>query len=139
MKTRVQSHVAYQLLYHIVWIPKYRKKVLVPGVSSYLDKVIRTYLQDRYPDVVVEEMNVQVDHVHILLVVPPKYSVSKVVGDIKSNSSRLLRKKFEYLRRGSSSLWSVGYYVSSVGLDEQRIRKYVRYQENQDKGQLIKL
>lgn len=139
MKLPVQSHTAYQLLYHIVWIPKYWRKVLIKGVDLYCDKVICSYITDRYPDVVVEELNIQIDHIHILIVIPPKYAVSKVVGDIKANSSRLMRKEFDYLRRGTDGMWSIGYYVSSVGLDEQRVRKYVKYQENQDKGQAISL
>jgi putative transposase len=137
MKTRVQSHVAYRLLYHIVWIPKYRKQILVEGVSKYCEKIIRTYLEERYPDVVVEELNVQIDHIHAMMVIPPKYAVSKIIGDVKSTSSRLMRREFLYLRRGTESMWSIGYYVSSVGLDEQRVREYIRYQEKQDKGQAL--
>jgi putative transposase len=140
VKTLVQSHTAYQLLYHIVWIPKYRRKLLVEGVDKYLEEVMRTYLLERYPDVVIEELSIQVDHLHTMLIIPTKYSVSKVVGDIKSNTSKELRKKFDYLRRVSKDgMWSTGYFVSSVGLDEQRIRRYIQYQEEQDKGQEVRL
>ena len=140
MKTLVQSHTAYQLLYHIVWIPKYRRKLLISGVASYLEKNMKTYLSERYPDVVIEELSIQVDHIHIMLIIPPKYSISKVVGDIKSNSSKELRKNFDYLRRVSrDGMWSTGFFVSSVGLDEQRIRKYIQYQEKQDKGHEVRM
>ncbi len=136
MKTLVQSHSAYQLLYHIVWIPKYRRKLLVPGVNKYFEKCLAAYVSERYPDVVVEELNAQLDHVHIMLIIPPKYAISKVIGDIKSNTSKELRKKFDYLRRVSKDgMWSTGFFVSSIGLDEQRVRRYVQYQEKQDKGQ----
>ena len=91
---------------------------------------------DRYPDVRVEDVNVQIDHIHVLMIVPPKYSLSKVIGDIKRDSSRKMRKKFEYLKRGKEAMWSIGYFVSSVGLDEERIRKYVKHQEEQERGQL---
>jgi putative transposase len=123
-------------MYHVVWIPKYRYKVLIKDLQKYFEDTIKSVCVERYPDVLVEEIKTMVDHVHIVIIIPPKYSVSNVVGDLKRNSSRELRKRFEYLRRGKDSLWSIGYYVSSVGLDEARIKKYVQYQEEQDSGRL---
>ena len=134
MRTRVQAHVCYRLMYHVVWIPKYRYKVLVGDLQKYFEQVIRTRTKERYPDVDIEEMKIMVDHIHIVLTIPPKYAVSKVVGDMKRDSSRELRKRFEYLRRGRDGMWSIGYYVSSVGLDEARVKRYVEYQEEQDSG-----
>jgi len=136
MKTRVQAHVAYRLMYHIVWIPKYRYKILKGGVGKYCEEVIKTVTKDRYPDVVMEELKVMEDHIHMVVVIPPKYAISKVVGDIKRDSSRKMRREFEYIRRGRDAMWSIGYYVSSVGLDEGRVRRYVEYQKKQDTGQL---
>ena len=133
MDVRTQNHVAYRLSYHIVWIPKYRRNLLVKGVGSYFKKVLKSYLCDKYPDVILEKINVQKDHVHMIVVIPPKYAISKVIGDMKSNTSKALRKNFEYLRR-NRVLWSIGYFVSSIGLDEEKIHKYVEYQEKQDKG-----
>lgn len=133
MDVRTQNHVAYRLCYHIVWIPKFRRKVLVRGVDTYFEKTLRTYLVDHYPDVILEEIKTQPDHVHIMVVIPPKYAISRVVGDMKANTSRELRQKFEYLR-WRHDLWSIGYFVSSVGIDEQKIRKYIQHQEAQDKG-----
>ena len=104
------------------------------GVAEYTDKTIRSITSDSYPDVVIEELNIRQDHIHMLAVIPPKYSISNVIRVIKSESSRKLRKEFEYLRR-YDSLWSIGYFVGSVGMDEQRIRRYVEYQEEHDKGQ----
>ena len=98
MKVKVQAHVAYQTRYHVVWIPKFRKKVLVAGVKEYLEKTIQTTVIDRYPDVYIIELNVQVDHVHALVEIPPKYSVSSVVGYIKGVTSRNMRMHFEFLR-----------------------------------------
>lgn len=86
MKFHVQDHVTYKTRYHIVWIPKYRRKTLVSGVREYLEKVMDTYIEDRYLDVITIERSVQEDHIYILLETPPKYSVSKVVGDIKANT-----------------------------------------------------
>ena len=135
MEIRVQAHAAYRLMYHVVWIPKYRQKILVKGVERYCEKVIRNYVKDRYPDIVIEELRIMEDHVHMVAIIPPKYSISSVIGGIKANSSLKMRQEFEYIRR-NRAMWSVGYFVSSVGLDEEKIKKYVRYQEEQDKGQL---
>ncbi|GAB4286892.1 MAG: hypothetical protein Kow0081_4800 [Candidatus Dojkabacteria bacterium] len=76
------------------------------------------------------------DHVHKVVVIHPKYAISRVIGAIKANSSKEMRKRFEYLRR-NPTMWSVGYFVSSVGLDEARIKRYVKHQEEQDKGQAL--
>ena len=84
-----------------------------------------------------EEIAIQEDHVHMVVVIPSKYGISRVIGEVKSTSSRKLREKFEYLRRGRDNLWSIGYFVSSMGLDEERIKRYVRYQRKQDEGQLL--
>jgi len=137
MKTRRQAHCVYRCQYHIVIIPKYRYKVLVDGVKEYLEiklDEVRKY----YPEIEYVERNIQPDHVHLLLSFPPKYSISKVVGIIKSNTSYALREKFDFIRQrylGINALWSVGYFVSTVGLDETMIEKYVRYQEKEDLGQ----
>ena len=133
MKFHVQAHVTYKTRYHVVWIPKYRRKTLVKGVREYLEKVMDTYLTDRYPDVILIERSVQDDHIHILLEIPPKYSVSRIVGDIKANTSRLMRKHFDYLSR-ANEMWSIGYFVSTVGTNEKMIKNYIRNQEEQDKG-----
>lgn len=134
MKIKVQAHVAYQTQYHVVWIPKYRHTVLVEGVKQYLEKVFYSVLEERYPDVYISEQNIQVDHVHMLLEIPPKYAVSAVVGVLKGVSSRLMRKEFDYLKI-RREMWSVGYFVSTVGANEAVIRRYIRYQEKQDRGQ----
>ena len=134
MKIKTQAHVAYQTQYHVVWIPKYRHKVLVEGVKQYLEKVFYSILEERYPDVYISEMNVQVDHVHMLIEIPPKYAVSVVIGVLKGVSSRLMRREFDYLRT-KKEMWSVGYFVSSVGANESVIRRYITYQEKQDRGQ----
>ncbi len=136
MEVKVQAHVAYQTRYHVVWIPKYRRKVLTSGVKEYLEKTIQSSVVDRYPDVYVIELNVQKDHVHALIEIPPKYSVSSVVGYIKGVTSRNMRMHFDFLRR-ATHLWSDGFYVSTVGYDEKKIRDYIRYQQQQASGQAL--
>jgi len=123
-------------LYHVVWIPKYRYKLTKGGIAKYLEKVFEGVLAKTHEDVTIEEINILDDHVHMLLVIPPRYSISMVIGNIKRLSSRQMRQKFEYLRIGRDAMWSIGYYVSSVGLNETVIRNYVKYQQEQDSGRL---
>ena len=127
----------YRCMYHIVWMPRYRYKVLVDGVDEYLLTKMEK-IRKRYPEVEYVERNIRPDHVHVVVSFPPKYSVAKVVQVIKSNTGRALWEKFEFLKEryyGRGGIWSAGYFVSTVGLDEETIRRYVRYQEKEDLGQ----
>ena len=84
------------------------------------------------------EKNIQVDHIHLLMIIPPKYAVSDVVGQIKGVTSSNLRKKFSWLKKvywKKNIVWSPGYFVSTVGVDEEKIIKYIRWQQSQDSGQ----
>jgi putative transposase len=124
-------------MYHIVWIPRYRYEVLVNGVDEYLLTKMEE-VRKRYPEVEYIERNIRPDHVHVVVSFPPKYSISKVVQVIKSNTGRALWEKFAFLKEryyGRGGIWSAGYFVSTVGLDEETIRQYVRYQEKEDLGQ----
>ena len=137
MEYRYSGHSVYYTQYHVVWVTKFRRKVLNPGFAKYADTKIREIVE-RIEGVEIGELNIQTDHVHILLLIPPKYAVAKVVEIIKSNSTKLVRQKFPWLDKpyfNTSSLWSVGYFASTVGTNEEVIRKYVRYQQNQDSGQ----
>ena len=124
-------------MYHIVWIPRYRYKVLTKGVGKYLE-IKLDEVRKHYPEFEYVEKNIQPDHVHIIMSFPPKYSISQVVGILKQNTGRALREKFDFIKEryyGRGGMWSVGYFVSTVGLDEKRIRRYVKYQEKEDLGQ----
>ena len=107
---------------------------MVGGVQEYLEKVLYTNIEERYPDVYISELNVQEDHVHALIEIPPKYAVSTVVGYIKGVSSRLMRMHFDYLKH-ARAMWSDGFYVSTVGIDEAVIKRYIRFQQKQERGQ----
>lgn len=134
---RRQSHSVYRCVYHIVWIPRYRYKVLVNGVDKYL-LVKLDEIRKWYPEIEFVERNIQEDHVHIVVSFPPKYSIAKVVGIMKANTGKALKEKFEFLREryfGRGGIWSVGYFASTIGLDERMIIRYVRYQEKEDLGQ----
>lgn len=125
-------------MYHIVWIPRYRYEILTKGVDKYLEiklDEIRKY----YPEFEYIQRNVQPDHVHLVISFPPKYSIAQVVMIIKSNTGRALKEKFDFLNRlyfGREGIWSVGYFASTVGLDEAMIKNYVKYQEKEDLGQV---
>ncbi|NQT80695.1 MAG: IS200/IS605 family transposase [Candidatus Aminicenantes bacterium] len=137
MEIRKQAHCVYRCMYHMVWIPRYRYKVLVKGVDEYLLKKMEE-VRKNYPEIEYVQRNIQPDHVHLVLSFPPKYSIAKVVQIIKSNTGKAMWEKFDFLRKryyGRGGIWSAGYFVSTVGLDEKLIEKYVRYQEKEDLGQ----
>jgi len=123
--------------YHIVWIPKYRRRILNPGVSDYLVKLFPKALA-LMPGCEIVEHSIQVDHIHLVVVIPPKYAVSDVVGRIKGVTSSRMREKFGWLKKiywKENIVWSPGYFVSTVGVDEDKILRYVQWQERQDSGQ----
>ncbi len=137
MEIRRQAHCVYRCMYHMVWIPRYRYKILVKGVDEYLMKKMDE-IRKNYPEIEYVQRNIQPDHVHMVLSFPPKYSIAKVVQIIKSNTGKGMWEKFEFLRKryyGRGGIWSAGYFVSTVGLDEKLIERYVRYQEKEDLGQ----
>ena len=134
---RRTSHAVYVCNYHLVWPTKYRRKILNEGVLAYLQEVIKG-LSKHYPELLVKEINTDEDHVHILISIPPQMSVGKVVGIIKANTARELNDKFPFLRGvywGTRSIWSAGYFVSTVGINEEVIRKYIQQQGEEDAGQ----
>ena len=121
----------------MVWIPRYRYKVLVKGVDEYMMKKMDE-IRKNYPEIEYVQRNIQPDHVHLVLSFPPKYSIAKVVQIIKSNTGKAMWEKFDFLRQryyGRGGIWSAGYFVSTVGLDEKLIERYVQYQEKEDLGQ----
>ena len=138
MEIRLSGHSAYRTEYHVVWIPKYRRRILNPGVKGYLNRLFPKVMRSM-PGCEIVEYNIQVDHIHMVMIIPPKYSVSDVIKRIKGVTARRLREKMEWLKKVYWSekgvLWSPGYFVSTVGIDEKKIIEYVRWQERQDSGQ----
>ena len=137
METRRQAHAVFRCQYHLVWIPRYRYKVLTTGVKEYL-LIKMDEVRKLYPEIEYLERNIQLDHVHLVISFPPKFSISRVVQIIKSNTGKALKDKFDFLRQryyGRGGIWSVGYFVSTVGLNEEMIMQYVKYQEKEDFGQ----
>ena len=137
METRISGHSVYRTEYHIVWIPKYRYRILNTGVKAYLEELLPVII-NTIPGCEMIEHNIQVDHIHMVMIIPPKYSVSEVVGQIKGVTASKLRNRFEWLKKRyqrESVVWSPGYFVSTIGIDEDKIIKYVQWQGHQDSGQ----
>ena len=137
MEVRLSAHGAYQHQYHVVWIPQYRRRILRGAIKMFVQEHI-PQIQHYHPDVEVQQWSVQVDHIHVVLVIPPKYAVSSIVGKMKANLSRQLRLRYPELKRTywGAVLWSPGFFSSTVGLNEAVIRRYVDHQERVDKGQI---
>ncbi len=132
------GHTVYYLKYHIVWVCKYRRRILNPGVCEYLRKLFPKLLRSM-PGVSIETIGFDGDHLHALMIIPPKYSVASIMGQLKSQSASQLRKKYPWLKDvywNENVVWSPGYFVSSVGVDEETIKHYVSHQGDQDSGQL---
>ena len=138
MRLRKQGHCAYKCEYHLVIVTKYRRKIFNDGSFSYFCEVMKGVIYDGMPEVEMLEVNHDKDHIHMLLSIPPKMRVSDVVRRIKSTTGRLLKKKYEYMRKaywGVDGIWSDGYFISTVGLNEDIIKGYIERQGEEDKGQ----
>jgi len=137
MQIRLSAHGAYHHQYHLVWIPKYRKRVLTGDLKDLLAKRLGE-IQEYHPDIEVEQCSIQVDHVHLVVVIPPQCAVSAIVGKIKANTSRETRQRFPWVKKvyWRNEFWSVGFFSSTVGIDEAVIKRYVEFQEKVDTGQL---
>ena len=137
MEIRFSGHSAYRTEYHLVWIPKYRRRILNSGVKGYLKKIIPKVIAEM-PGCEVVEYNIQVDHIHMVIVIPPKYAVSDVIKRLKGVTAKRLREKLDWLKKvywKEGVVWSPGYFVSTIGLNEKVIIEYVKWQERQDSGQ----
>ena len=132
-----QSHAVYHTRYHIVFTTKFRRKLFKGGIGRYLTFLVRG-LQRRHPELQIIEVNTDEDHVHLLLSIAPKLSVASAVNIIKANTARQLKAKFPFLVSGyfdQQTIWSVGYFVSTVGINEAIIKKYIELQGREDSGQ----
>ena len=133
---RKTSHVLWHCQYHIVWVPKYRFRVLTGPIAQEVYECIQVFCGQLGSEVI--ELNVQPDHVHLLVMNPPKVSLSTLMGILKGRSAIRVFKKFPYLKQRpywGNHFWAQGYCVDTVGLDSDMIRKYVQYQERKEKEQ----
>src|SRR3990170_1463732 len=98
MEMRISGHAVYRTEYHIIWIPKYRRRILNPGVKGYLARILPNVLETM-PGCEILKCNIQVDHIHMIMVIPPRYAVSDVIGRMKGMTASRIRKKYAWLKK----------------------------------------
>jgi len=127
------KHTKWECKYHVVFIPKNRRKVMYGSIRKELGTIIRELAEHKESKV--EEGHLLADHVHMMLMIPPKYSVSGVVGYIKGKSAIAIARRYMDRKKNfvGLSFWARGYYVSTVGKDEAQVRNYIREQEKEDR------
>lgn len=129
MKYKSNNNVVYSCKYHVVWCPKYRRKVLVNGVDARLKVLIPEICEEHKIDLI--EMEVMPDYVHLLVDVDPQFGIHKAVKQIKGRTSRILRDEFDFLRSRLPTLWTNSYFVSTVGgAPLSEIKQYIEDQKN---------
>ena len=137
MDFKKQSNCVYHCIYHIVLGTKYRRKIFNNGVLAYMKETLKE-LPAHYPELQILEINHGQDHIHLMMWIPPKMPVGKVVAIIKANTARHLKRRFPFLKEvywGTDSVWSEGYFVSTVGVNESIIKRYIEKQGEEDAGQ----
>ena len=133
------SHCVYQCDYHIVIVTKYRKAIFNEGIFAYF-KIRLAELTEHYPLIKIKKVNHDKDYIHMLVSVPPTMSVGKAVGLIKQNTAKDLKQKFPFLKQvywGTEAVWSEGYFVSTVGINDKIVRAYIENQGKKDTGQTL--
>jgi len=141
MQTKHLQHSTYKLQYHIVWGTRYRRKWLKEYVKTELIRSLYATCK-KYPTLLLLTVNTDEDHVHLRMEIPPNISIADAVQKLKGNSSLIIRKKFKFIREiylEKDGIWSVGYFVSSVGLNEDHVKKYIEWQNKKEKPQTTRL
>ena len=131
------SHCIYHCEYHIVVVTKNRKKIFNEGIFAYFD-IKLAELTNHYPLIKIIKVNHDQDHLHLLMSIPPTMGVGKAIGLLKQNTSRELKQKFPFLKQvywGTDAIWSEGYFVTTVGINQSVIQKYIEEQGKKDAGQ----
>jgi len=133
-KYKKLSHVVYKCDYHIVCVPKYRFRIMTGVVKELIEQNIRMLCE--WKNCEIEEMNVQQDHIHLIVSIPPKVSVSEFVGTIKGKLAIKLFKSYPQLKKKTywgNHFWARGYFVNTIGINEEMIKRYVKYQEDEER------
>ena len=126
------NHTRWECKYHIVFIPKYRKKVLFGEIRRELGEVFHRLARQK--ESLIEEGHLMGDHVHMMISIPPKYAVAQVIGYIKGKSAIHIARNYSGRKRNyvGQHFWARGYFASTVGRDEEVIRAYIKHQEQED-------
>ena len=133
------SHCVYHCEYHLVIVTKYRRKIFNKGVFTYLETKLAK-ITKHYPQIKFRKANHDEDHLHLLISIPPTMAIGKAVGIIKTNTAKGIKKKFPFIKEiywGTDSMWSKGFFVTTVGVNEAIIRKYIENQGKKDLGQTL--
>lgn len=133
-KYKKLSHVIYKCDYHVVWVPKYRFRILTGTIKTLIEEDIRMLCE--WKNCEIQEMNVQIDHIHIVVSIPPKVSVSELMGILKGKLAIKLFKSYPKMKQKpywGNHFWARGYFISTVGIDEEVIKRYVKHQEKEEK------
>ena len=127
------NHTQWECKYHVIFIPKYRRKALYRELRRYLREVFRRLAEQKESRI--EEGHLMPDHVHMMIAIPPKYAVSQVIGYIKGKSAIHLARTYGERKKNfvGQHFWARGFFVSTVGRDEEVVRDYIRKQEEEDK------
>jgi len=126
------NHTKWDCKFHVVWIPKCRKKILYGQIRKQLGPVLRELAQQKESEIV--EGRLVIDHIHMLITIPPKYAVAQVIGYLKGKSAIWIARMSGRQRNFTGqSFWARGYCVSTIGLNEETIREYIKRQEEEDK------
>ncbi len=127
------SHVIYQCSYHIVWCPRYKFRILKGNIAKDVESTIRSLCE--WKKIEILGLNVREDHIHVVINVPPKLSISEVMRLLKGKTAIKLFKSYHVLKKKpywGNHFWSRGYCVTTIVMDEEKIRKYVKYQEDKE-------
>ena len=131
---RKLSQTIWHCQYHIVWVPKYRFRILSGKVAKEVENCIRAFSEQLGCEII--EMNIQIDHVHLIVMVPPKVSISGYAGTVKGRTAIRVFNRFRKLKEKpywGNHFWARGYCVDTIGLDSEMVRKYVKYQEQKER------
>ena len=133
-KWKTAAHVVYQCSYHLVWTPKYRYRILQGEIKEFVEKKIKAVCEWKHVEIL--EMTIMPDHVHMVVIIPPKLAVAELMGILKGKTAIAVfqqRKNMRTKPYWGNHFWSRGYCVTTVGMDEEKIRRYVKYQEDAER------
>jgi putative transposase len=133
-KWKKAAHVVYQCTYHLVWTPKYRYRILQGEIKDYIENKIKSICEWRRVEIL--EMTIKQDHIHMVAIIPPKLAISELMGILKGKTAIAVFQQHKNLRTKpywGNHFWSRGYCVTTVGVDEEKIRRYVKYQEDAER------
>ena len=133
-KWKKSAHVVYQCSYHLVWTPKYRYRILQGEIKTFVEKKIKAVCEWKGVEII--EMTIMTDHIHMVVIIPPKLAISELMGIMKGKTAIAVFQLHKRLRTKpywGNHFWSRGYCVTTVGMDEEKIRRYVKHQEETER------